>query len=122
MILRDRYAELSLDGWDAANGGIVGPATRDGDRERGGRGAAGKGSEGGETATAAIVAKIELVEDELPGGDAVDVTVSSSNDRKVRVVFCSFSVASGPPPASALVAVSCSCSALVRRRFLAYPR
>lgn len=87
MILRDRYAELSLDGWDAANGGIVGPATRDGDRERGGRGAAGKGGEGGETATAAIVAKIELVEDELPGGDAVDVTVSSSNDRKVRVVF-----------------------------------
>lgn len=78
MVLRDRYVELSLDGWDATNGGVVVPA-RDRDAEGGGV----KGLGEGEAATAAIVAKMELVEDGLPGGDAIDVTVSS-DDRKVR--------------------------------------
>lgn len=89
MILRDRYAELSLDGWDAANGGVIEPS-RDRDQEREGRGVGGKGGEinTATAATTAIVAKIELVENDLPGGDAVDVTVSSK-DTKVRTLYVS---------------------------------
>lgn len=86
----DRYAELSLDGWDAANGG-GGVALPNRDRGQEGEGRGEGGGRGGEVettpgvATAPIVAKMELVESGLPGGDAVDVTVSS-NDREVRTV------------------------------------
>lgn len=87
--LRDRYVELSLDGWDATGGGgggIVAP-TGDGDGEgesksNGGNG----GSETTTAATAAIFAAVELVESDMPGRDAVDVTVAS-NDRKVWIFF-----------------------------------
>eukprot|EP00752_Nemacystus_decipiens_P009822 g8764.t2 len=84
VILRDRYAEVSLDGWDAASGGIIVPTTRDGDEDGdGGRG--GRKGGDGEAEAAAIVGKMELVEDDLPGGDAIDVTVSSK-DRKAALL------------------------------------
>lgn len=78
--MRDRYVGLSLDGWDAAGGGGGRAVAPSGNVDGEGRNI--DGSESTTAATAAISAAVELVESDMPGRDAVDVTVAS-NDRKV---------------------------------------
>lgn len=84
VTLRDRYVEISLDAWDAAGGGGGGSGVAAPTGSADGDGGSNDGSETAmAAATAAISAAVELVESDLPGRDAIDVTVAS-NDRKVK--------------------------------------
>ncbi|CAN0025441.1 unnamed protein product, partial [Ectocarpus sp. 12 AP-2014] len=76
VLLRDRYAEVSLDGWDTTTGGIILPAGDDG-----GRGGCDEGGTGDAASSSmmAITAAVELVESALPGGDMLDLAVTSGD-------------------------------------------
>lgn len=59
--MRDGFIGVSLDGWDSRSGGV---AAADQD------------------SSAVIIAAVDLVESDLPGGDAIDLAIAS-DDRKV---------------------------------------
>ena len=61
MCLRDGFVGVSLAGWDSRGGGVAA---------------------GGQDSYAGIVAAVEFVESDLPGGDTIDLAVAS-DDRKV---------------------------------------
>lgn len=66
--MRDGFIGVSLAGWDSRSGGV---ATADPD------------------SYAAIVAVVEFVESDLPGGDTIDLAVASE-ERKVSYCYTSY--------------------------------
>ncbi|CAM9592997.1 unnamed protein product, partial [Laminaria digitata] len=73
--LRDGFIGISLDGWDSRSGGVVAAGNESYDDNHASGGGAGHDN------SATIVAAVEFVESDLPGGDTIDLAVAS-DDRK----------------------------------------
>lgn len=69
--LSHRMVHLSLDGWDVGTGGVIAS-----DKDRPMR-------EWDDSSLGPLCARVEHMEAELAGGDAVDISAASSN-KKVR--------------------------------------